>query len=90
MSAADLALAGISLPAEDFYPYTTAMLADELTVTSHVVQKHIRQLGLKGDTNYHRSIKTGKSDKSQVQKYSDAALQQLREAMKKNALELDG
>lgn len=82
MSAVDLALAGIHLPAEEFYPHTTEMLADHLNIKLHIVQKLIKQLGLKGNLEYHRVIKTGKSEKSQVQKYSDAALQRLKSALK--------
>jgi hypothetical protein len=82
MSAADLAIAAISLPSEDFYIYTTEMLADQLVIKPYIVQKLIKQLDLKGKSEYHRIIKTGKSEKSRVHKYSDAALQRLKDAMK--------
>lgn len=81
MSAADLAVAGISLPVEEFYLYTTQMLAEQLNVKLHTVQKLIKQLELKENLQYHRAIKTGTSEKSQVHKYSDAALQRLKDAL---------
>lgn len=80
--AADLALAEISVSKEEYYPYTCILLADKLGVTPHVVQKVIKKLGLRGDAKYNIAISTGR--KSEIQKWSEEALQKIEEALLKD------
>jgi hypothetical protein len=77
--ATDLALAGIDIPAEDYYVHTCGALAETLGVRLYDVTKMTKTLGLRGDVRYHRSISTGRT--SYVQKWSDDALRRLREAL---------
>ncbi|BAS57917.1 hypothetical protein NIES2135_27020 [Leptolyngbya boryana NIES-2135] len=78
-SATDLALAKVTLASEEYYIYTSAELAEKLNVRLHDVQQMGRVLGLKNDNQYHKAVKTGK--KTEVQKYSEAALLRMKEAL---------
>jgi len=78
-SAADLALASIDLPSEDYYCYTCDMLAEKLNISRHHVLKIIKVLELRGDKHYHGLIQTGK--KSQISKWSEATFIRLKEAL---------
>jgi DNA-binding MarR family transcriptional regulator len=84
MSAADLALASIKLYPEEYHRYTTGMLAEHLGVKTHMVQKMVKKLNIKGNSDYHLKIKIGASEKSVVHKYSEQALELLRDEMSKS------
>lgn len=75
----DIALSGINLPKEEFYPYTCGYLAEVLRVRRYDVTKTIKELGLRDDPKYHISISTGQTSK--ISKWSEAALQKLRETL---------
>jgi hypothetical protein len=77
--AADLALAGVKLFQEDYYIYTTCELAELLQVRVHDVSQISKRFGLRGDSMYHKTVKTGR--KSEVQKYSEPARARLQEIL---------
>lgn len=77
--AADLALASVSLPKEELYPYTCGMLANKLDLRNHDVVQMIKKLDLRKDDKYHYSFKIG--EKSEVQKWSEATDNRLHEAL---------
>jgi hypothetical protein len=72
----DIALGSIKLPKE-YYPYTCSTLADALGMRLNDVSKKIRELNLLDDPKYHICISTGR--KGKTHKYSEAALQKLKE-----------
>jgi hypothetical protein len=75
----DIILSKINLSKEEYYPYTCSTLADVLKVRSYDLAKIIKTLGLREDSKYHLCIATGRTGK--VHKYSEAALQKLREKL---------
>lgn len=77
--ASDLALANVSLPKEELYPYTCGMLANKLGLRNHDIVQMIKKLNLRNDDKYHHSFKTG--EKSEVQKWSEATYNRLQEAL---------
>lgn len=77
LDATDIALSGINLPKEQYYPYTCSHLAETLGIRVYDITKMIKKLGLRGDTKYHICIPTGKTGK--VHKWSEATLQKLKE-----------
>jgi hypothetical protein len=77
--AADLALAQIPLPKEEFYPYTATLLADKLGISVHHVTQMIKKFGLRGDQKYHSSFRIGR--KSETHKWSEATYQRLKGAL---------
>lgn len=82
LEAADIALSGINLSKEDYYPYICSQLAEILGIRNHDVLKMIRELGLRDDPKYHICILTGKTAK--VQKWSEATLHKLKEHWNSN------
>ncbi|MFM2432425.1 MAG: hypothetical protein RLZZ511_3639 [Cyanobacteriota bacterium] len=87
MGAADIAIAGVSLPHDDYYVYTTGMLSDKLGLGSknlHPVKMLIKELDLKGNPDYHRQIITGTSTTSFVHKYSENAFLLLKAELAKH------
>lgn len=79
LGATDIALANIKLNLEDYYIYTCAMIAEELHITNTIVLRLVKQLSLRGNDSYHRSLKIGV--KSFVQKYSEAALVKIKQEL---------
>lgn len=77
---ADIALASITLPKEEYYTYSCSQLAEKLDVRPYDVQMLIKKLGLRGDPRYHLCIKSGK--KGQFHKWSAQALEAMRDALK--------
>jgi hypothetical protein len=75
----DLALAKVNVASDDFYRYTSQMVADELNVRLYDVQQMVILLDIRSNTEFHTTIKTGKT--CEVHKYSDAALKRFREAL---------
>ena len=67
---------------EKDYPHLGSELAIILNKTSYFVQELIKHLNMKGNKDFHTTIKTGK--KSATQKYSDRTLNFLKEYIKKN------
>jgi len=78
-SATDLALAGVNIYPEDYYSYITSQLAEILNVRTYDVTQMVKKLGLRNDSRYHKTIRTGRE--SGVQKYSEVTLTRLREAL---------
>ncbi|NJM49458.1 MAG: hypothetical protein HC860_27495 [Alkalinema sp. RU_4_3] len=76
----DLALAKVNIASDDFYRYTSQMVADELNIRLYDVQKMVTLLHIRSNTEFHTTIRTGKT--CEVHKYSDAALKRFREALK--------
>lgn len=79
-SASDLALAHVSFNPEDYYKYTTAQLAEQLSIKMYDVTKIIQQAQIKQNPKFHTELITGK--KGRCQKYSDEALAYLRDYLK--------
>ena len=79
LTATDIAITGINLSKEQYYPYTCSDLAEVLNVRNYDVTQTIRELELRNNINYHICINTGKTGK--VHKWSEAALEKLREAL---------
>jgi len=77
--ATDLALAKISLPSEDYYPYTCDVLAEKLSVRRHDVLQMIKLLSLRDNKKYHGLLQTGKSSK--ISRWSEAAFSRMRGAL---------
>ncbi len=73
----DIALGSIYLPKEEHYPYTCTNLAEILNVRNHDIVQGIKTLGLRNNPTYHIKISTGKT--SVINKWSEAALQKLKE-----------
>ena len=67
---------------EKDYPHLVSELSKILGKKTYFVQKLILHLNLKGNKEYHTTIKTGQ--KSSTQKYSDKTLNFLQEYIKKN------
>jgi hypothetical protein len=67
--AVDLASVSIEIPTEDYYKYTCSDLAERLSFPPHRVLQKIKQLKLRNNLRYHKSIKTGKV--GHVQKWSE-------------------
>jgi len=67
---------------EKDYPHLISELATTLTKTPYYVRRLMEYLNMKGNKEYHTTIKTGKT--STTQKYSDKALSYLQEYIKKN------
>ena len=67
---------------EKDYPYLGSELATILNQTPYFIQQLMNHLKMKGNKDFHTTIKTGK--KSVAQKYSDKTLSYLQEWMKKN------
>lgn len=82
LEAADIAISGIILPKEQYYSYSCSQIAEILCLGNHKVLKMIQELGLRGDPKYHILISTGK--KSTTNKWSEAALQKLKEHWNSN------
>jgi hypothetical protein len=64
------------------YPHLSSDLARILGRTHYVVLQLAKQLAIKGNRDYHTSIKTGV--RSSTQKYSDKTLSYMREYLEKN------
>ena len=82
LNAADIALSGIQLPKEEYYPYTCSNLAEILGLRNHDVTTIIKSLELRNDIRYHICISVGK--KTKVHKWSEATLQKLKKALDSN------
>lgn len=69
---------------DDDYPYFTGDIAREIGKprNTNFVAKTMNDLGLKGNDEFHRSVKASK--KSSVQKYSVAALSYIKNYLKNN------
>lgn len=76
LNAADIALSGIHLPKEEYYPYSCSDLAEILGLCNYDVTSIIKRLNLRNDIKYHICISTGK--KAKVNKWSEATLQKLK------------
>ncbi|HMS82017.1 MAG TPA: hypothetical protein PKD12_00015 [Nitrospira sp.] len=63
------------------YPYLTKELAEKLTRTQNWTARAIAVLGLKGEAKYHQAVRASKS--SYIQRYSQAALDVLRQRIRK-------
>ncbi len=61
---------------DDSHPYLTSELAVKLKRGRNFVSRAIKELGLKGNKDYHLAVRSGKN--SQVQRYSDRALKRLK------------
>lgn len=70
--AVDLASVAIEIPTEDYYKYTCSDLSERLGTASHILLQKIKNLNLRHNLKYHKSIKTGRV--GQVQKWSEEAL----------------
>ena len=55
------------------------MIAAKLRITNSIVIRLVKQLSLRGNDSYHRSLQVGV--KSFVQKYSEAALVKIRQEL---------
>lgn len=77
-SATDIALAGVSLSKEEYYPYTCNQLAILLNVRQHDILKMIRISKLRGSSDYHIHISEGKSG---INKWSEKTYQRLKSAI---------
>ncbi len=82
LEVADIALSGINLAKEKYYPHTCSYLAEILGIRNHDVTKMIKELGLRGDAKFHYCITTGKTGK--VHKWSEATLHKLKEKLNLN------
>ena len=67
---------------EKDYPHLVSELAVILNKTLYFIQQLMKHLNIKGNKDFHKTIKTGK--KSVTQKYSDKTLSYLQEYIKKN------
>ena len=81
----DLALAHVSLPREDGYPYTCGLLAEKLKIRNHDVLLMIKKFELRGDPKYHHLFRTGK--KSSVPRWSEETYLKLKDAIKSGEYE---
>ena len=75
----DLALISVDVAKEELYPYTCGILAKKLKLRKHDVLQMIKRFNLRNDEKYHHSFKI--SIKSEVQKWSEAAYQKLKQAL---------
>ncbi len=84
LDATDIALSGINLAKEEYYPYTCSRLAEILGVRNYDVTSMIKKLGLRDNIKYHLCISTGKTGK--VNKWSEATFQKLKETFNGNKI----
>ncbi len=70
---------------EDKYPHLTSELAVKLDISTNKVVGLAKLLGLKGNDDYHMTMRIGKT--SNVHRYSHKALQLLDVAIKKDGLD---
>ncbi|MDP2704443.1 MAG: hypothetical protein Q8P01_04480 [bacterium] len=73
-------IAVVSSDPEETHPYLTNELATKLGIGKGIAQRAIKELGLKGNKDYHLSIRSGKN--SVVQRYNETALNQIKEHLK--------
>lgn len=67
---------------EQDYPYLTKDLANKLNKNVNFVAKIVSNLGLRGNRDYHQSIRASKA--SYLNRYSDACLSHLKDYLIKN------
>jgi hypothetical protein len=77
--AVDLASVSLEIPTDDYYKYTCSDLEEKLGISRHIILNKIKNLELRGNLNFHKSIKTGKV--SYVQKWSEEALTRLKKSL---------
>lgn len=68
---------------ETAYPYTQSMLVEELPINTYDFQALVWKLRLKGNPRFHAAIRTGA--RSEVQKYSEKALSELKRTLRDDA-----
>jgi hypothetical protein len=85
-AAVDIASIKAEIHKEDWYIYTTGLLADKLGTSNYRTSKMIQSLSLKGNSEYHTGIVTGRSETSIVHKYSEAAFVRLSQELKGSQL----
>jgi hypothetical protein len=76
---ADITLAGIKLPKEQYYPYTCSQIAEKLNKRKWDITQAIEKLGLRDNTDYNLVISTGTGEKSKVHKWSESAFQKIKD-----------
>jgi len=85
LNKADLAVVGVQMYQEDYYTYTTGAIAEELGIKINEVVKLVKDLGLRNNSQYHKPIRTGKTNF--VQKYSQPAFDKIKQEIhSKNGL----
>jgi hypothetical protein len=70
--AVDLASVSMEIPTDDYYKYTCSDLEENLSISRHIILNKIKDLKLRGNLNFHKPIKTGKT--SYAQKWLEEAL----------------
>lgn len=70
---------------EDKYPYLTGELASKLGISPYTVVMLVRLFQMKGNDDYHMSIKVSRT--SRVQRYSDKAYQVINNAIRKDGVQ---
>lgn len=65
------------------YPYLTREIGEKLGKNSNFVASTIKFLGLKGNSQFHQSVRASK--KSMVHRYSEAALEKLKKFLSNNS-----
>jgi len=65
----------VSSDPEETHPYLTSELEAQINVGRNIILKKIKELGLKGNKDYHLEIRTGKT--SVTQRYSELAKQKI-------------
>lgn len=76
--ATDIALAGVSLSKEEYYPYTCKQLANLLNVRPHDIVRMIKIFNLRGSSDYHIHISGGKG---RLNKWSEKTYHRLKTAL---------
>jgi hypothetical protein len=71
---------------EASYPYTESTILEHLSIGQHAFRALIWHLGIKGNSEYHMEIQTGRS--GVVHKYSSRLLTRVREIMRSDLLVL--
>lgn len=71
---------------ETDYPYLTSEIASKIGKNRNFTQKTIAILGFKGNDKYHHSVRTSikASKQTYVHRYSEAALQKIKELLKQD------
>lgn len=84
--AVDLASVSLEIPTDDYYKYTCSDLEEKLNSPRHIILQKIKDLKLRGNLDFHKPIKTGKT--SYAQKWSEEALIHLKIALKSDLQEV--
>lgn len=70
----------VSSDPEETHPYLTGELAIKLGVGRNIIIKAVKELGLKGNKDYHLPVRTGRG--THVQRYSELAYKKIKEKLK--------